>query len=82
MKKLVKMLLIAVIRFYQAGISPYFPPTCRYSPTCSEYMIQAIKEQGILKGLYLGTKRLLSCHPLGGGGYDPVPKKDNCEKNH
>lgn len=80
-KKLLKRFLIVVLRFYQVAISPYFPPTCRYSPTCSEYMIQAIQEHGIWKGLYLGTKRLLTCHPWGGSGYDPIPKKKDCEKN-
>ena len=76
------MFLIALVRFYQLAISPYFPATCRYTPTCSEYMIQALQEQGIIKGLYLGTKRLLSCHPWGGSGYDPVPKKRECDKNN
>ncbi|MFN3316082.1 MAG: membrane protein insertion efficiency factor YidD [Raineya sp.] len=82
MLRLVKICLIGIVRFYQVAISPYFPPTCRYSPTCSEYMIQALQEHGIIKGLYLGTKRLLNCHPWGGSGYDPVPKKEEHNKNH
>jgi putative membrane protein insertion efficiency factor len=72
---LMKKILIALVRFYQLALSPLFPPTCRYNPTCSQYMIEALQEHGILKGLYLGTKRLLSCHPWGGSGYDPVPKR-------
>lgn len=71
----IKKMLIALVRFYQLALSPLFPPTCRYTPTCSQYMIEALQEHGILKGLYLGTKRLLSCHPWGGSGYDPVPKR-------
>ncbi|MBF0699596.1 membrane protein insertion efficiency factor YidD [Streptococcus danieliae] len=65
-------LLILCVRFYQRFISPLFPPSCIYSPTCSTYMIQAIEAYG-LWGLYLGTKRILSCHPWSEGGEDPVP---------
>ncbi len=73
MKKILQKILILPIRFYQKVISPLFPGVCRYRPTCSEYMIEAIETHGILKGLYLGTKRILRCHPWGGSGYDPVP---------
>lgn len=75
----IKKLLIVLVRFYQLALSPLFPPTCRYTPTCSQYMIDALQEHGILKGLYLGLKRLLRCHPWGGSGYDPVPKKEKNE---
>jgi putative membrane protein insertion efficiency factor len=81
MQKYLTRFLVVVVRFYQLAISPYFPAACRYTPTCSEYMIQALQEHGIWKGLYLGTKRLLSCHPWGGKGYDPVPKKDKNEED-
>jgi uncharacterized protein len=66
-------IFIGYIRFYQGAISPYFPATCRYNPTCSEYGVQAIKKHGPLKGGWLTVKRIGSCHPFGGSGYDPVP---------
>ena len=73
MKKLLSTLLILPIRFYQACISPMFPPACRYVPTCSQYAIEAITKYGPVKGLWLAVKRILRCHPWGGSGYDPVP---------
>ncbi|MBL7787813.1 MAG: membrane protein insertion efficiency factor YidD [Chitinophagales bacterium] len=66
-------LLILPIRFYQLAISPYTARSCRYYPTCSAYAIEAIQKHGIWRGGYLATRRLLSCHPWGGCGYDPVP---------
>lgn len=75
MNKILQNLLILLIKFYQKVLSPLFPGVCRYRPTCSQYMIEAIKIHGIIKGLYLGTKRILRCHPWGGSGYDPVPEK-------
>lgn len=66
-------LFILLIRFYQAAISPLFPATCRYTPTCSEYGVQAIKKHGPFKGGWLAAKRIASCNPFGGSGYDPVP---------
>lgn len=75
MNKILQNLLILLIKFYQKVLSPLFPGVCRYRPTCSQYMIEAIKIHGIVKGLYLGTKRILRCHPWGGSGYDPVPEK-------
>ena len=66
-------LLIVPVRIYQWVISPWLPKTCRYQPTCSEYAIDALRIHGPLKGLLLGTKRILSCHPWGGHGHDPVP---------
>ncbi|MCX7606968.1 MAG: membrane protein insertion efficiency factor YidD [Bacteroidia bacterium] len=68
-----RRLLIFLLRMYQAGISPFFPPTCRYTPTCSEYGIQALRKHGLWKGLWLTLRRLSRCHPWGGSGYDPVP---------
>ena len=65
---------ILLVRFYQLAISPWLGSNCRYQPTCSSYMIEALKEHGLLKGLWLGTKRIGRCHPWGGHGYDPVPK--------
>ena len=68
-----KTILILIIRFYQKCISPLFPPTCRYYPTCSAYFIQALQKYGFFKGSYLGVRRILRCHPWHEGGYDPVP---------
>lgn len=64
---------VALIRFYQYAISPYLPPSCRYTPTCSAYGVEAIKKYGPFKGGWLTIKRIASCHPWGGSGYDPVP---------
>ena len=70
-----KKLLILLVRFYQYVISPILPASCRYTPTCSVYMIEALQTHGVFKGLYLGIKRILSCNPWGGHGHDPVPPK-------
>lgn len=66
-------LLVLPIRFYQTAISPYTPPSCRFTPTCSEYARQALVKHGPIKGLYLAVWRILRCNPWGGSGYDPVP---------
>ena len=66
-------LLLLPIRFYQLCISPLLGPSCRFTPTCSEYARQAILKHGPFQGLYLAIRRLLRCHPWGGSGYDPVP---------
>lgn len=66
-------LLILPIRFYQGAISPLFPASCRYQPTCSQYAVEAIRKHGPIKGLLLAVKRIARCHPWGGSGYDPVP---------
>ena len=68
---------ILLVRFYQLAISPFTPSTCRYLPTCSSYTIEALKKRGLIVGGWLSLKRILSCHPFGGSGHDPVPKKDN-----
>lgn len=66
-------ILILPIRFYQKFISPLTPPSCRFTPTCSQYAIQALRKHGPFKGTYLAVRRILRCHPWGGYGYDPVP---------
>ncbi|NLH45732.1 MAG: membrane protein insertion efficiency factor YidD [Acholeplasmataceae bacterium] len=67
-----KTLCILLIRFYQLFISPLFPPTCRFYPTCSQYAIEAIQKKGVLRGVLLAIKRIAKCHPFHPGGYDPV----------
>lgn len=64
---------IVLIRFYQVCISPLKPPTCRFTPTCSAYALEALRKHGLFKGTYLAVRRILRCHPWGGSGYDPVP---------
>lgn len=71
--KALVFLLLLPIRFYQRCISPLTPPSCRFTPTCSEYARQALIKYGPVKGLYLAVRRILRCHPWGGSGYDPVP---------
>jgi putative membrane protein insertion efficiency factor len=71
--KLLAVPFILLIKIYQLLISPLFPSSCRYSPTCSYYTLEALKKYGILKGSWLGIKRISRCHPWGGSGYDPVP---------
>ena len=66
-------LLLLPITFYQRCISPFTPPACRFTPTCSEYAKQALKKHGPIKGLALAIWRVLRCNPWGGSGYDPVP---------
>lgn len=73
MKKLLAKLMIGLIRLYQGAISPYLPPSCRYTPTCSAYGVEALQKYGPFKGGWLTLKRVLSCNPWGGSGYDPVP---------
>ncbi len=73
---LFKKLFILPIRAYQILLSPLLGQNCRFMPTCSSYMIKAIEEWGVIKGLYLGTRRIMKCHPWGPHGHDPVPKKE------
>lgn len=73
MRKIIRTIFLLPVYFYKYSISPLFPASCRYTPTCSEYTIQAIKKYGIIKGGLLSIKRISSCHPWGGSGYDPVP---------
>ncbi len=71
--KFIGWLLILPIKFYKRYISPLTPPVCRFTPTCSQYAIEAITKHGPIKGLWLTIKRLSRCRPGGGSGYDPVP---------
>jgi uncharacterized protein len=71
-----KIQLIWLIKGYRLFISPLFPPSCRFTPTCSQYAIQAIDRFGAVRGSYLATKRICRCHPFHPGGYDPVPERE------
>ena len=68
-----KRVLLWLLRGYKRCVSPWLPPSCRFEPTCSVYMYQAIEKRGMMRGLYLGVKRVLKCHPFHAGGVDPVP---------
>lgn len=72
-KKILTLPFILIIKLYQLLISPLFPPHCRYTPTCSVYSVEALKVHGLFYGGWLALKRIFSCHPWGGSGYDPVP---------
>ena len=74
---MIKIILINLIKLYKLILSPIFGPSCRYLPTCSEYFIDCLNEHGVIKGSIKGTKRIFSCHPFGGHGYDPVMKGKN-----
>ena len=81
MKKIIKVItypfklfFLGLVYFYKFCISPLLPKSCRFTPTCSTYMIQAINEFGIFKGIFLGTKRVFKCVPGSKGGFDPIPK--------
>ena len=66
-------LMLLLIRFYQYAIRPMLPPRCRYTPTCSQYAVEAVSKHGALKGGWLALKRIARCHPFGSSGHDPVP---------
>jgi len=68
-----KTVALQLIRFYQRFISPAFPPSCRFTPTCSQYSYEAINRYGLRRGIWLSLRRLTRCHPFHPGGYDPVP---------
>lgn len=72
---IMRRIVIAPIRFYRYFLSPWVGHQCRFTPTCSEYTIQAIEEHGILSGIWLGIKRIARCHPGCNGGHDPVPPR-------
>ena len=71
--RILSQILILPIRFYQTCISSLTPPACRFTPTCSQYAVEALRKHGPFKGMYLAIRRILRCHPWGGHGYDPVP---------
>ena len=73
MLKLITYPFVLLVRFYQIAISPLKPPTCRFTPTCSSYALEALKRHGLFKGGMLAIRRIIRCHPWGGSGYDPVP---------
>ncbi len=73
MAKIAKGLIIKAVRGYQRFISPLLGNNCRFQPTCSEYFLQAVDKYGVFKGFYLGSKRILRCHPFNPGGSDPLP---------
>jgi len=79
--KILILPFIILIKIYQNLISPLTPATCRFEPTCSQYSIEALKEHGVFMGTKLMVIRIFSCHPWGGSGYDPVPKKNIKNKN-
>jgi len=66
-------ILVALVRGYQIAISPLLPPACRYTPSCSQYAVEALQRHGALKGSWLALRRIGRCHPFRAGGYDPVP---------
>ena len=70
-----KRAMLASLRFYKRRISPLLPPACKYTPTCSEYAMQAVERYGAVYGGYLAARRLLRCHPFAKGGYDPAPER-------
>ncbi len=76
LKRIPVFIAVFLIKFYRAAISPLFPGTCRFEPTCSQYGIIAFRRFGFCKGFVLTVKRILRCHPGGAYGYDPVPEKD------
>ncbi len=82
MHKRLSQLVILLVRGYQLMLSPLLGNHCRHTPSCSQYMIQAIREWGLWKGIRLGLNRFTRCHPWGTSGYDPVPSKEEEEKSH
>lgn len=80
LKRILGFPLIVLVKIYQLIISPILPQSCRYTPTCSTYMIEAIKIWGPIRGTWLGIKRISRCNPWGGCGHDPVPEKDKRQK--
>lgn len=73
LERMLTEVLSAPIIFYRRFVSPFTPPSCRFTPTCSQYALEALRKHGPFKGLYLTVRRILRCHPWGGSGYDPVP---------
>ena len=83
MRQVAKLVVLGLLRGYKWAISPMVPPACRYVPTCSEYAEEAVERYGALRGGVMGLMRLLRCHPLARGGYDPVVKPNSgCDNSH
>ena len=78
---MIKKIFLGLIMGYRYAISPYLGNHCRFYPTCSAYTQEAIEQYGVLKGIWLGFKRILRCHPFTAGGYDPVPKQQDSGLN-
>jgi uncharacterized protein len=72
--KILTACMILILKVYKVVISPLFPPSCRYYPSCSKYAAEALKKHGLIKGSYLSVRRVLRCNPFFPGGYDPVPR--------
>ncbi|RUO76415.1 membrane protein insertion efficiency factor YidD [Pseudidiomarina taiwanensis] len=81
-KQALRAIPIGLIRLYQLIISPLIGPRCRFSPTCSQYAIEAIRKHGIIRGIWLASKRIVKCHPGHPGGYDPVPGTEPISDNN
>lgn len=81
LNRILALPFILLVKIYQLVISPFLPNSCRHTPTCSQYTIEAMQEWGPLKGGWLGLKRLSKCHPWGTHGYDPVPRKNSKSDN-
>lgn len=80
---MMKNILLALIKLYRILISPLFPPSCRFQPTCSQYALDAVETHGVWRGSYLAINRILKCHPFHPGGYDPVPNlPENLDKDN
>jgi len=83
MRQFAKLVTLEMLRAYKWTISPLFPPSCRYVPTCSEYAMEAVERYGVVRGVLMALARVLRCHPFVRGGYDPVVKRrSNYEKPH
>ncbi|MFT6705427.1 MAG: putative membrane protein insertion efficiency factor [Flavobacteriales bacterium] len=80
MNEILKKIFILPIRFYQLAISPILGSKCRFQPTCSQYALEAIMEWGVIKGMWLGIRRIFKCHPWGPHGHDPVPENPKRKK--
>jgi putative membrane protein insertion efficiency factor len=77
-----RKIVIVLIRVYQTAISPFFPPHCRYTPSCSSYAVEAISRFGIVRGGWMALRRIGRCHPWHEGGFDPVPEQQRCNHDH
>ncbi|MES2484979.1 MAG: membrane protein insertion efficiency factor YidD [Bacteroidota bacterium] len=80
-KRIITLPFVLLVRLYQVALSPLLPSVCRYEPSCSHYTIQALQKRGLIVGGWLSIKRIVSCNPWGGRGYDPVPEKP-CNHKH